>query len=126
MTEQEQIGERLNIFRISLEMTQDVFAQSISISQGFLNTVIKGKKGIGDKILINIAKEYKNLSLRWLLTGEGSMYDLQNIYVEQPPELASGVEEGIKIEYLTPEGRTEAMERRLEDHERRLRELEGM
>ena len=125
MTEYETIGERLNQLRTTLNLTQKAFAQSIGTNQGFLNNVIKGRRGIGHNILLNIAKAYKNVSLRWLLIGEGEMYELQNIYIEQPPELPSGVQEGIKIEYLTPEDRLEAMERRLEDHERRLRELEG-
>lgn len=125
MTEQEEIGERLNQFRFFLKLTQKAFAQRLGIQQGFLNTVLKGKKGIGHTILINIAKEYKNLNLRWLLTGEGEMFESEKIYVEPPDELPRGVEDTLKIEYLKPEGELEHMKRLLKEHEQRLRDLEG-
>lgn len=75
MTENETIGERLNQLRTTLSLTQKAFAQSIGTNQGFLNNVIKGRRGIGHNILLNIAKAYKSVSLRWLLTGEGEMFD---------------------------------------------------
>lgn len=127
MTEQQQIGERLNQIIKELGLIQKAFAQSLGVQQGFINNVIKGKKGIGHKVIINIAKEYKQFSIRWLLTGEGDMHRYPNYY--PPPELESGqpdkLEEGIRIEYAKPEEQLETMRRMLEDHERRLRDLEG-
>lgn len=42
MTKEQQVGERLNTFRIELGLTQTVFAQTVGIKQGYLNQVIKG------------------------------------------------------------------------------------
>lgn len=130
MTNETEIGQRLDAFRKHLGLTQEVFAQSIRIKKGFLNEVIHGRKGIGAKIIINIAIAYQNLNLRWLLLGQGGMYMLETIYENAPPELESGqpnkVEEGVKIEYLKPEMRLDAMQARLDDHERRLRKLEKL
>lgn len=127
MTELEQIGQRLNILRNSLELSQKELAQQLNVQQGFINAIIHGKKGIGQKVLINISKGYPNLNLRWLLTGEGEMWMFPNYYPH--PKLESGIpdklEEGVRIEYANAEGQLEAMQRRLEDHEQRLRDLEG-
>ena len=90
-----------------------------------MNQVINGKKGIGATIIINIALVYKNFNLRWLLTGEGEMYELEKVYVEPPAELPSGVEDALKIEYLKPEGELEHIKRLLNEHEQRLRDLES-
>lgn len=125
MTNETAIGERLDAFRKVLGITQKAFAQQLGVKPGFLNDVIKGRKGIGATILINVAKAYENLNLRWLFTGEGEMYAPVNTYALPPPELPPGVSEGIKIEYLKREGQLEAMQRVLADHERRLRDLEG-
>lgn len=127
MTEEQQIGRRLDAIRNSLLMTQTLFAQSLGVTQGFLNSVIHGKKGIGDTILINIAKVYKNVNLNWLITGEGEMHNFPNYY--PPPELESGLpdrlEEGVRIKYAKPDGQLDAMRLQIEDHEQRLRDLEG-
>lgn len=125
MTNPDTIGGRLDAFRNDLSMTQKAFAQSVGIQQGFLNQVINGKKGIGATIIINIALVYKNFNLRWLLTGEGEMYELEKVYVEPPAELPSGVEDALKIEYLKPEGELEHIKRLLNEHEQRLRDLES-
>lgn len=129
MTNDPSIGERLNAVRIEFRLTQEAFAQSLGVKKGFLNEVLKGRKGIGGTILLNAAKVYPNLNLRWLITGQGQMFDLTTIYEYPPPELESGlhdqVQEGVKIQYLKKEGQLEAMARRLEEHERRLRDLEG-
>lgn len=132
MTKEQQVGERLNTFRIELGLTQTAFAQTVGIKQGYLNQVIKGHRGISATIIQNIATAYKTLNLRWLLTGEGEMYELATLPPEPPPyELSQGeppteqVQEGITIQYLKKEGQLESIERRIREHERRLRDLEG-
>lgn len=121
------IGVRLRIFWKTQDMTQKAFAQLLGVTPGFMNDVMSGKKVIGATILINIAKVYPNFNVRWLITGEGDMYEYPNYY--PPPELESGksdkVEEGVRIEYTRPAGQLEAMQRQINDHERRLRDLEG-
>jgi len=129
VTTNSDIGMRLKQFILILDFSQITFAQSISISRTHLNDILNGRKGVGGLMLANIAKAYKQLNIRWLLTGEGDMFELATIFEQSPPELDSGqadkVEEGVKIQYLKKEGQLEAMQRRLEDHERRLRDLEN-
>lgn len=120
------VGARLHQFVLILKISQTAFAQSISISRGHLSDVLHGRKGIGGDTLVNVAKAYRQLNVRWLLTGEGAMYEYPSYY--PPPELESGIpdklEEGVRIEYARPEG-TATTQARLDDHERRLRILEG-
>ena len=120
---------RIRQLIFTLKITQTAFAQHIGVSRGYVNEVLHGKCGTGVDFIQGVAKAYKNISLRWLIMGEGDMYELATVYEQTPPELESGqsdkVEEGVRIEYLKKEGQLESMARRLEDHERRLRDLEG-
>ncbi len=57
------------------------------------------------------------------------MYGLETIYEQPPPELPSGEqppdqvnEPGIEIQYLNKQG----LQGRIEDHERRLQEIERL
>jgi len=124
VTFDKQIGFRLRAFISHLNITQQAFAQRLAITKGYLNDVVNGRKGIGVEIIINTAKEYPELNLRWLITGEGFMLELEKMYVLPPDELPSGVEEGVKIEYLKREGELERIKRLLNEHEQRLRDLE--
>lgn len=126
MTFDKQVGARLNQFILILKMSQVAFAQSIGMSRGHLNDVVGGRKGLGIDAVSNVAKAYTDLNIRWLLTGEGSMFEFANYY--PPPELESGIpdklEEGVRIQYAKPDTPA-AIQSRLDDHERRLRILEG-
>jgi len=123
------VGIRLHQFILILKISQNAFAQSIDVSRGFLNDVLKGRKGLGGIPLANVAKAYKHLNIRWLLTGEGEMFEYVTLYENPPPELKSGqpdmVEEGVKIQYIKKEGELERIKRLLDEHEQRLRVLEG-
>lgn len=126
MTIDEQIGIRLNQFITTTKLSQTALSQLIGVRQSFLSQILVGKKGMSAKVIINITKAVKNLNIRWLLTGDGEMFEFSNYY--PPAELESGkldkLEEGIRIEYAKPKYQLEAMHKRLEDHERRLRDLE--
>lgn len=126
VTNDKGVGSRLHYFILTLKTSQSDFAQSICVSRGFLNDILHGRKGIGGDAIINIAKAYTQLNIRWLLTGEGSMFEFANYY--PPPELDSGIpdklEEGVRIQYAKPDTPA-AIQSRLDDHERRLRILEG-
>lgn len=126
VTFDKEVGARLNQFLLILKITQHAFAQSIGISRGHLNDVVCGRKGLGLDTVTSVAKAYTELNIRWLLTGEGTMFEFANYY--PPPELDSGIsdklEEGVSIQY-TKSNIPAAIQSRLDDHERRLRILEG-
>jgi len=125
VTETSDIGLRLRAVLENLNLTQKALAQQLGIDATFLGQVMNGKRGVGHTILVNIAKAYENLNIRWLITGKGEMWDLPNFYAPAELESGQGVAEGMRIQYAKPEGRLEWMEKTLRDHERRLREGEG-
>lgn len=125
MTFDREVGIRLHTIILILKTSQTAFAKRVGVSRGFINDVVNGRKGLGIDTLAGIAKAYREINLRWLITGEGAMYEYPSYY--PPSELDSGIptlEEGVKIEYARPEGQA-AVQATLEDHERRLRILEG-
>lgn len=129
MTEQQALGIRLKSLLDELGLTQIAMSELVGVHQGYFNQIIKGHKRISATVIFSIAKRYKNVNLRWLLTGEGTMYGLETIYEQPPPELPAGdqpadqvQEPGIEIQYLNKQG----MQGRIEDHERRLQDLERL
>jgi transcriptional regulator with XRE-family HTH domain len=57
------------------------FAELIGIQQTTLNNYILGKRSFGLDTIISIVNSFEDISPKWLLTGEGSMY----IADELPP-----------------------------------------
>jgi len=125
VTIDQQIGKRLNAFRIDLGISQISLSEILEVRQGYLNQVIHGKKGISAKVIINITRAYKDLNLRWLLTGEGEMWETQNVSDPVLDMLANGkadvLEESVRVEYLKPDA---DIHRRLDEMARRLSALE--
>lgn len=121
MTNEGQIGARLKQFILILKISQNAFAQDIKVTKGFLNDILNGKKGIGAKLIINTAKAYPQLNIRWLLLGEGEMLEPLQRY--HPP--SDQVSESATIQYLNKSGPMNALFERLEDIERRLSAIEG-
>ena len=74
MTIDTSIGKRLNLLNLKLEISQSALSKQLKVPQSFLNAVVFGKKGISAKIIINLSLAYKDLNIRWLLTGEGDMF----------------------------------------------------
>lgn len=126
MTIDKQIGERLNQFIFENNITQSSVAEIVGVKHGFLNQILKGKKGISAKVIINLTLAFKNLNIRWLLTGEGEMWMLPNYY--PPPEIGSGIPDMVQEDgpmRIEPRAYTpEELAQLLQDHERRLRDLE--
>jgi transcriptional regulator with XRE-family HTH domain len=63
------VGRRIREIR-GFDMTQEVFAERIGISQNYLSTIEHGKVEIGAEILLRISREFAK-SVEWLLMGEG-------------------------------------------------------
>lgn len=60
---------------VNLEKSQAEFARKTGISKGALNRVVKEKGGMSNSSIEQILNSYPGLSARWLLTGEGEMWD---------------------------------------------------
>jgi transcriptional regulator with XRE-family HTH domain len=66
-------GSRLKKFREYLGITQQDFALLVNIDQPYLAQMEKDKRNVSYSTLLNITKCYKQLSINWLLSGDGSM-----------------------------------------------------
>jgi len=129
VTDQQDLGARLKSLLDDLGLTQMSMAEQVGVHQGYFNQIIKGRKRISATVIFSIAKRHKNVNLRWLLTGEGSMYGLETIYEHPPPELPAGdhppdqvQEPAVKIQYLNKCD----LQSRIEDQERRIIEIERL
>ena len=63
------VGRRIRELR-GFDMTQEVFAERIGISQNYLSTIEHGKVEVGAEILLRISRKFAK-SVEWLLMGEG-------------------------------------------------------
>lgn len=61
------VGRRIRELR-GFDMTQQVFANQIGVSQNYLSAMEHGKVEIGAEILLRISVQ-SGKSLEWLLTG---------------------------------------------------------
>lgn len=71
------IGARLKQARISMHYSQQHFANRLNTSTGFISEIESGKKLPGVQLLHSLWRNF-NLNTNWLLTGKGSMFDLNS------------------------------------------------
>jgi len=66
-------GARLGKILDYLELSQTAVSQSIGQSQSYISQMIKGTRRISRTLLQFITKNYSQINIKWLLTGEGEM-----------------------------------------------------
>lgn len=64
------LGERIRQVRLANHLTQQAFAESLGIAQGFLSSLERGRKAPSETLLIALTHRYQ-VSEHWLLTGKG-------------------------------------------------------
>lgn len=64
-----EIGNRIRNFRVSHNLAQGEFAESIGISVNFLSELENGKKGFSSETLFNICHQY-NISADYILLND--------------------------------------------------------
>jgi transcriptional regulator with XRE-family HTH domain len=62
------VGRRIRELR-GFDITQEVLADRLGVSQGYLSTVERGKREIGAEVLLAVSREFGK-SIEWLLTGK--------------------------------------------------------
>jgi transcriptional regulator with XRE-family HTH domain len=62
------VGERIRKRRLELTWTQDLLAQKVGLSKGFLSDLEGGKRGVSADNLLDIARVL-GVSLDYLMTG---------------------------------------------------------
>lgn len=87
---QETVKERLISYLKSIPMSQKAFCDKIRVSKGYITNMVSG---FGRDVLFRIKSEFPDLSINWLLYGEGEMLN------SQLPAVEAG---GKRLERSTP------------------------
>lgn len=126
MTDNPEQGVRLEEIIDALNLTQTSLAESLGISQSYVSQMVGGSRNISRRVLHFITKNYPEINIRWLLTGEEQMF-LEKKEVIPAPEsgLLTGVmEPEVVYERVRGEGRLEYLERVVGELLERVRVLE--
>lgn len=67
------IFSRILHFIDSKGITESKFSEIIGLSNSYMTKMKKGKGNVGSTIVEKIVRQYPELSLFWLITGEGEM-----------------------------------------------------
>lgn len=68
------IGKRLREYLHIRKLTQEEFSQLTGISKQTTNNIAQDKTAPSGDVLVKISKEYKDINLNWLISGEGEMF----------------------------------------------------
>ena len=71
------IGSRFKLIRKEKSLTQKVFAETLSISPGYVSEIEKGKKIPGGEVLSSLKRIFQ-VDINWLLDGTGKMFLTEN------------------------------------------------
>ncbi|MFT3994386.1 MAG: LexA family transcriptional regulator [Dysgonomonas sp.] len=94
--------QRIRQFVKSKDLTIKAFGDSIEVTEGTLKSMFNRGTNPSADMLIKIANEYPEVSLRWLLKGDGDMFNKSDSSIHQydpDTEKTSTVREPLK-EYL--------------------------
>jgi len=67
------IKDRIILFRLSQNLNQLNFAKKINISRSTMCEIENGKNVPSTSCLLAIAKNFDNVDIEWLITGNGKM-----------------------------------------------------
>lgn len=76
---QETVKERLISYLKSIPISQKAFCDKTGVSKGYITNMVSG---FGHDVLFRIKSEFPDLSINWLLYGEGEMLNSQLPAVE--------------------------------------------
>lgn len=67
------MNKRLKELRISLKLSQKVFAEKLGITDSGLSNLENGKRNLTEQMIISICREF-NVNRVWLVEGVGEMF----------------------------------------------------
>lgn len=82
--------ERLYQYITYKELSFYAFERGCGMANGYLKKQYKGKGTVGSDMLEKIHKNHIDLSLMWLLTGEGAMLEESGESTGHPPQVEEG------------------------------------
>ena len=68
------IGERIKALRTNKGLTQEEFAQAVSVVRSHISLVEAGKREPSELMIKSIISAFPDISAQWLRTGEGDMF----------------------------------------------------
>ena len=93
VTENPEQGARLERLMEALNITQTSRAQILGICQGYVSQLAGGSRNISRRVLHFIAKNYPDVNIHWLMTGDGNMFFEKKEEVAPVPGVLTGVME---------------------------------
>lgn len=109
-----------------LNLTQLALAELVGLSQGYISQQVTGKREIAKRVTNYITKNYKNVNIGWLMSGDGEMF------LKAKDEILTIVEEpGARYEARSDDptgalrGTLEYLLERVANLEKRVSLLEG-
>jgi transcriptional regulator with XRE-family HTH domain len=94
------IGGRIKAVRLQNNLTQQLFAESLGVAQGYLSELEKGVKIPSDTFLIALSYRYE-ISMEWLLAGKGEVLApsvRQSLNLDFMREVIEAAEQGFEQE----------------------------
>ena len=73
------VKDRLKAYLNAKHITQNTFSQTIGVSKAYVTNM---RKSLSPDVITNITKHFPDLNIQWLLTGQGSMLNGDNL----PPQ----------------------------------------
>ena len=67
--------ERIFAIQKYYSITQKVFSEKTGVSRSYLSEIKNMRSGPSVQLIVGIANSFPEINLRWLLTGEGSMFE---------------------------------------------------
>jgi transcriptional regulator with XRE-family HTH domain len=67
------MANRLEAFRKAKKLKQNVLAQTLGVTTGFMSNVLSGRSDMTKSFLQALAKSFQELNIDWLMHGRGSM-----------------------------------------------------
>ena len=114
--------DRLSKYMAIKKISAYTFERRCRIANGYLKKQENGKGSIGSDIIERIHKEYLDLSLLWLIAGEGEMLiEVPTLNLLQEERIYYSKDD--KLRFLTE--RTELLEQSLTDKEKIIALLEA-
>ena len=99
------INNRFSQFTHNLRIKSKDLAKIMNVSESSISAIINGRNAPSYESILALAENYKNLNLRWLITGEGEMWEkLSKPYLqEEKPNFSFEPSPAYKASEPTPQ-----------------------
>ena len=115
------VKERLTKYAKHKGMSNRSFSLSIGMSENYISSM---RKSIQPDVVNNIALQYPDLNVEWLITGEGEMLKTGNIHVVGDGNLSNtGITGGDVI--MGSDQEIKALKKRIKELEAEVKELKN-